>query len=100
MPFDKTAPKDIRDGLTASGEAGGLNIIQAGNTESISDIIRFVLEIDKLKGALRKVKPAGGDPLRKHRRTQLADRIICILPRTGCGDISGCQPGDCDASHS
>jgi hypothetical protein len=37
-------------------------MIQAGNTEGISDIIRFVLEIDKLKGVLRKVKPTGEDP--------------------------------------
>lgn len=36
-------------------------MIQAGNTKGISDIIRFVLEIDKLKGVLRKVKPAGED---------------------------------------
>jgi putative hydrolases of HD superfamily len=36
-------------------------MIQAGNTEGISDIIRFVLEIDKLKGVLRKVKPTGED---------------------------------------
>ena len=36
-------------------------MIQAGNTEGISDIIRFVLEIDKLKRVLRKVKPTGED---------------------------------------
>ena len=36
-------------------------MIQAGNTEGISDIIRFILEIDKLKGVLRKVKPTGED---------------------------------------
>jgi len=34
-------------------------MIQAGKTEGISDIIRFVLEIDKLKGILRTVKPTG-----------------------------------------
>ena len=36
-------------------------MIQTDNTEDISDIIRFVLEIDKLKGILRKVKPTGED---------------------------------------
>jgi putative hydrolases of HD superfamily len=36
-------------------------MIQAGNTEGISDFVRFVLEIDKLKGVLRKVKPMGED---------------------------------------
>jgi putative hydrolase of HD superfamily len=36
-------------------------MIQTDNTKGISDIIRFVLETDKLKGILRKVKPTGED---------------------------------------
>jgi hypothetical protein len=44
-------------------------MIQAGNTEGISDIIRFVLEIDKLKGVLRTVNPTGEDRYENTRRT-------------------------------
>ena len=34
-------------------------MIQAGDTEGVSEIIRFVLEIENLKAVLRKVKPTG-----------------------------------------
>jgi putative hydrolase of HD superfamily len=61
MPFDKTGRNNSRDGTNRIRKGTSLNMILAGNTEGISDFIRFVLEIDKLKGVLRKVKPTGED---------------------------------------
>lgn len=40
---------------------GELNMAQEQKIAALTDIIRFVLEIDKLKGVVRKVRPVGKD---------------------------------------
>ena len=59
------------------GERRNFEMIQEGNIAGLAATVRFVLEIDKLKGVLRKVKPIGED--REHSRTQLADRSVCAV---------------------
>jgi putative hydrolase of HD superfamily len=75
-------------------------MIQAGNTEGISDIIRFVLEIDKLKGVLRKVNPTGEDRYENtaEHRWQIA---LFALSLAQVVEISvDVNLGDCDASRA